>query len=132
MSIHHESHKGFTAVELLIALFIAAAFMLVGYQLYTVVIRDAASVRNRAKASTIANDYVNREAASVSTCSEAPVTASETPPTNSGLPDIAISSIISAPHGCGGSGEVIKVQIDVSYGPTSKRERVSNAVYVTL
>ena len=39
------STAGFTAVELLVTLFVAAAFLLAGYQLFNFVIRDGSKNR---------------------------------------------------------------------------------------
>jgi Tfp pilus assembly protein PilV len=51
---------GFSTVELLITLFVAAVFLAAGYQLYLVTVRDSGDVRQRARASAIAYDYLRR------------------------------------------------------------------------
>ena len=48
------SQAGFSAVELLITLFIAVAFIGAGYQLYAIIIKDGSEASLRAKANTIA------------------------------------------------------------------------------
>lgn len=53
--------RGFTTVELLVTLFIAVAFLMSGYQLYSMIIRDGGEARARAKASNVAYDYLKRE-----------------------------------------------------------------------
>jgi prepilin-type N-terminal cleavage/methylation domain-containing protein len=60
MSSHLSSQAGFSAVELLITLFIAAAFVATGYQLYSVIIQDGEAAREQAKASNIAYDNLRR------------------------------------------------------------------------
>lgn len=57
-------HAGFSAVELLIALFVAAVFLAAGHQLYTAIVRDSGSMRQRARASAIAQDYLQRYSSS--------------------------------------------------------------------
>ena len=54
---------GFTTVELLVTLFIAAAFLMSGYQLYSMIIRDGGEARARAKASNVAYEYLQKEKA---------------------------------------------------------------------
>lgn len=56
----YSKQSGFTAIELLITLFVAAAFLVSGYQLYSVVIKDGGQTRAQAKASNVAYDYLRR------------------------------------------------------------------------
>lgn len=49
---------GFTTVELLVTLFIAAAFLMSGYQLYSMIIKDGGETRAQANASNKAYDYI--------------------------------------------------------------------------
>lgn len=53
-------NDGFTAVELLITLFVAAAFIIAGYQLFNVVIKDGGETRAESRAANIAYDYLRR------------------------------------------------------------------------
>ena len=57
------SQAGFSAVELLVTLFVAAAFLIAGYQLYSVVIQDGGQTRAEAKAANVAYDYLRRATA---------------------------------------------------------------------
>jgi len=51
--MHVNKQAGFSAVELLITLFVAAAFLVAGYSLYNVVIKDGGErVRNHAPATS--------------------------------------------------------------------------------
>jgi prepilin-type N-terminal cleavage/methylation domain-containing protein len=52
--------SGFSAVELLVTLFIAAMFLVAGYQLYSLVIGDGGKTRSHAKASNVVYDYLKR------------------------------------------------------------------------
>ena len=54
---HQSNQSGFTAVELLITLFIAVAFIATGYQLYTAILKDSAETRNQANASNIVKTF---------------------------------------------------------------------------
>ena len=125
---HKVAQAGFSAVELLITLFIAAAFIGTGTQLYSVIIQNSDEARMRAKASNIAYDNVRRYSASTTNpCSV--VSPSPTPsiPANSGLTSASISVTISCPYGAGMATS--KVEAKVLYG-TPQQEAV-HAIYVT-
>lgn len=53
-----QSQDGFTVVELLISLFIAAAFIGAGYQLYSTLIKDGGQAYQRSVASNVAYSYL--------------------------------------------------------------------------
>ena len=117
---------GFTAVELLITLFIAVAFLGTAYQLYTAVIRDSAEARFRAKASNIAYAELRKW-------------SDDTTPGCTARPEQAFT--IAAGHGLDNPlGKVtIECRLDnltyvktsVAYGPTANRKEVQHAVYVS-
>ncbi len=51
---------GFTAVELLVTLFVAAAFLMIGYQLFNLIIRDGGDTRAESAAGNVAYEYLRR------------------------------------------------------------------------
>lgn len=55
-----KKNMGFSTVELLITLFVAAAFLLSGYQLYSMIIKDGGETRMQARASNAAYDYLQQ------------------------------------------------------------------------
>jgi Tfp pilus assembly protein PilE len=59
--------SGFTAVELLITLFVAAAFLIASYQLFNLVVKDGGSIRAQSRAANIAYDYLRQYADSSTT-----------------------------------------------------------------
>jgi len=69
--LHRQS--GFTAVELLITLFVAAAFLIAAYQLFNLVVKDGGSTRAESRAANVAYSYLRQYAASSTTI---PCTAS--------------------------------------------------------
>lgn len=88
--------SGFTAVELLVTLFVAAAFLIASYQLFNLVIKDGGATRSESRAANIAYDYLRKYTASSTTI---PCTAS-TPLTNAplsvdGLTSVTISITVS-------------------------------------
>jgi prepilin-type N-terminal cleavage/methylation domain-containing protein len=100
--IRTAGQSGFSAVELLITLFIAAAFVATGYQL-----------RRYSPQAT-------------SPCSA--VTASPTPtrPSDSNLPNASISVVLSCPYGT--STSITKVTATVTYG--NPQESVVHVLFV--
>lgn len=61
---HKREESGFTIVELIITLFVAVAFLVAGYQLYNVIIKDGGQTRAQSRASNVAYDYLRRYSAS--------------------------------------------------------------------
>jgi len=120
---------GFSAIELLITLFIAAAFIATGYQLYTIVIKDGGESRARTKASNIAYDNLRRYAALVKNPCVA--TASPTPaptiPGGSGLSNASISVVYTCPYNA--TTPVTEITVFVRYG--TPQQEVAHAMYAT-
>jgi Tfp pilus assembly protein PilV len=126
--IKHSVESGFSAVELLITLFIAVAFLTTGYQLYTIVIKSSGDARMRSVASNIAYDNMRRYSAQATNpCTV--VTPSPTPSlgSNSGLSNAAITVTFSCPFGT--SSPTSKVQVSITYG--SPQQEVVHAIYVS-
>lgn len=118
---------GFTAVELLITLFIAVAFIGTAYQLYSIIIDDGGTARARTQASNIAYTALRRYAPQATNpCSV--ITAAPTPtiPSDSTLSAASISVTFSCPYGL--AAATTKVQVSVKYG--SPQEEVVHALYV--
>lgn len=131
--IHTPSQQGFSAVELLITLFVAVAFIATGYQLYSTIVKDGGEARFRARASNLAYDNLRRASDTNPTCSATDIVSYPTVPSGSGLDSPEIIQTISDPQGCNGStwkDRVMKVEITVKYGPTSNKQEVTHAVYV--
>lgn len=104
---------GFTAVELLITLFVAAAFLIASYQLFNVVIQDGGQARAESRAGNIAYDYMRRYAPlAASTCSNfLPMT--NAPVTAEGLTDVKVSIAFSCANNLATSPT--KVDVTVTY-----------------
>lgn len=125
---HQEEQDGFTIVELLVTLFVAAAFIATGYQLYYVITRDGSGARNQALASNLAYDYIRRYSTSASKpCLE--TTATPSPPSPSEIPNPEISVEVTCPYGA--NTQTSKIAVTVKYGTSSPKQEVTNALYVT-
>ncbi|MFZ2125274.1 MAG: hypothetical protein WA087_03655 [Candidatus Saccharimonadales bacterium] len=121
--------NGFSTVELLITLFIAAAFLISGFQLYAVIIKNGSEVRAKTKASNVVYDYIQRYKSTATK----PCTAS-TPLVNSlitvdTLSDVTISVTISCPYDPA-TTSVSKILVTINYNKPQKT--ISNATYVNL
>ena len=116
---------GFSAVELLITLFIAAAFIATGYQLYSLVIKDGGDARARTRASNIAYDNLRRYSGQVTNPCVA-ATPSATIPAGSNLSSASITVTISCPYG---AINISKVLVSITYG--SPQQEVVHGIYVT-
>lgn len=118
--------SGFTAVELLTTLFIAAAFLMSGYQLYNLIIKDGGETRAQARASNAAYDYLQRYKSTATN----PCTV-QTPLTNSAeqvtsLTDVTVTVAISCPYVANPS--ISKVLVTLNYG--NPQLTVSSGTYV--
>jgi len=120
--------QGFSAIELLITLFVAAAFLATGYQLYYMAIESGGEARMRSIASNVAYDKLRFYAAKVTDPCTA-VLASPTPtiPAGSGLGSSATISVVTAcPFG---STHTSRVTVTVTYGSPS--QEVSHVIYAS-
>lgn len=122
MSQQTQNQQGFSTVELLISLFIAAAFIGTGFQLFSVITKDSNEARLRSKASNIAYENLRRYSGTVGTqCSPTPPSATPTPPSD--LPNSSIQVTFSCPYG--NSSKVTRVSVAVQYGQPQQIVRES-------
>lgn len=118
--------SGFTAVELLVTLFVAAAFLLAGYQLYGLIIKDGGQTRSQTRASNVAYDYLQR----YKTTATNPCTVS-TPVNNlsivvTNLSNVTVTVAITCPYALNTS--ISKVQVTLGYN--NPKLTIINATYV--
>lgn len=118
------AQAGFTAVELLITLFIAAAFLAVGYQLYGVIIKDSGEARDRARASNISYQQLRKIAATTNPCIGRTMTQDVPDET---LPNVSMVTVVNCSHA--GLRSLSKVTVTVSYG--SPRKEIVHALLVS-
>jgi type II secretory pathway pseudopilin PulG len=144
---------GFTGVEMLVTIFVAAAFALVFFQLFTTVGTVTTAARQRSQASDLAYSYLRRYASgSKPTWFTCDTSGSSTANTNdrtinpnapgqviitgtttevSSLPNPVIYSVRAiAPYGCSGpnAGTPLRVEATIVYG--SAAASISHATYV--
>lgn len=66
-TLEHQHEQGFTAIELLVTLIIAAVFLFAGYQLFTQVVREGANANTTARLSNAAYAKLRAETALLDT-----------------------------------------------------------------
>ncbi len=119
--------QGFSTVELLISLFIAAAFIATGFQLFSVVTRDSNEARLRAAAGSIVNTILQERISAANTiCHPPPATATIAIPTAE-LPQASAAVTYSCPYGQ--SSSTTRVNVVVTYGTPA--ETVEGSLDVT-
>ena len=122
--------SGFSAVELLITLFIAAAFLISGYQLYAVVIKDGGEARMQSRAGNVANEYLSQYSLNATNpCSVNPGVLpqpNEAVTNITGLSNVKRTISISCPYGT--TSPISKVSVTVTYG--SPVQTIKSATYV--
>ncbi len=128
----NSKQSGFSAVELLITLFIAAAFMISGFQLYALVIKDGGEASTQARAENAATEYLQRYKSSAThICTvQIPVVNStpltDYPITVSGLSNVTVSVAITCPYSS--TTSISKVAVFIKYG--SPQQTITSATYV--
>jgi len=123
----NNNQSGFTAIELLITLFIAAIFLASGFQLYSVVIKEGGETRAQANANNTLYEHLQRYKNNVTN----PCTA-QTPENNQaitvpGIADVTISVSITCPYPLEPS--ISKVSATIFYNNPQKT--ISDATYAT-
>lgn len=94
------TQSGFTIVELLITLFVAGIFLVAGFQLFNLVIKDGGKARADTRASNVAYDYMRRYSLSATNPCTAltPLTSTGTPISVSGLSSVIAYVSITCPY----------------------------------
>ncbi|MEP7204969.1 MAG: hypothetical protein ABI716_02145 [Candidatus Saccharibacteria bacterium] len=125
--INTRQQTGFSAVELLITLFVAVAFLVAGYQLYSLIIKDSGQTRSEARASNVAYDYMRR----LSVLPAGNCTAGTALPTTSitvtGLSAVTVTVVVTCPYAAP-SNNVSKVDVTVLYN--SPQQTMKYSTYV--
>lgn len=129
--------KGFTAVELLITLFIAAVFLFAGYQLYTQVIRDGKDADKIARLSNEVYKIMREKSAQVTALNSTGCSGSislpaapTSPATVAGIPNVTTTVSYSCPLGTSTVYDLFLVKVSASYSDSSGvTKKVEHATY---
>lgn len=130
---------GFSAVELLITLFIAAIFLLAGYVLWNQVLSLGLDTERQARASNIAYEFLRRDWSQVD-CTDEDVITDIDPETDvlsiSGLQNPTARIVVSCPYKATATSDgtepttIMKISSAVEYDSLGKRVKVTHATYV--
>jgi Tfp pilus assembly protein PilV len=118
--------SGFTTIEILVTLFVAAIFLIAGYQLYGVIIKNGGQVNMQARAVNTTYDYLQRyKPFATNPCTaQTPLTNSPIPVTN--LSNVTITVAISCPYGT--TSSISKVLVTLNY--SNPQQVVSEGTFV--
>ncbi|HRN90082.1 MAG TPA: prepilin-type N-terminal cleavage/methylation domain-containing protein [Candidatus Saccharibacteria bacterium] len=119
--------QGFTVVELLITLFIAAAFLVSGYQLFSVIIKDGGEARMQSRAADVAYDYLQRYEKSATNPCTVKTPLNNQSITATGLSNVTVSVNITCPYTS--TTSVSKVLVTLKY--SNPQITITNATYVS-
>lgn len=109
-----QKQSGFTAVELLITLFVAAAFLIASYQLFNLIIRDGGAARAESRAGNVAYDYMRRYIGNATNPCTTLNPLNNAPITVDGLIATTVSVAITCPLSAS-ANTVSKVEVTVKY-----------------
>jgi prepilin-type N-terminal cleavage/methylation domain-containing protein len=126
MTINDES-PGFTIVEVLVTLFVAALFLVTGYQLYNVIIRNGDESRALTYANNVTYNYLQQyKGSATDPCTEQTLLNNQSINVT-GLSVVTVSATISCPYGT--SSSISKVLITLKYN--APQQVVNNATFVS-
>lgn len=89
---------GFTAVELLITLFVAFALLMSGYLLSSIVVNESGEMRAALRATAAARKYANQYQPAVGTSCVAATPLDNQPVTVSGIADVRVTVTVTCPN----------------------------------
>lgn len=126
--------SGFTVVELLVTVIVAALFVGIFYQMFVILVGINANARNTAQASNLSYSNMRRYPTATSTgltCSTSSTNLLNTNSIDSDYQELGtVTETVTAsfPYGCSAIYDVIKLVSTVTYGKNSFK--VSYATYV--
>lgn len=137
-----EQQEGFSAVELLITLFIAAIFLFAGYQLYTQVLKDGANAQKTAQISALTYEKMRAIADEVTSsystgCSSASETApagynQSASPLPSGFTSVQYNIFIDCPYSnTGALTDLFYIRITTTYNDGISPKVLQHATYAS-
>ena len=134
VSINHLKESGFTAVELLITLFIASVFLFAGYQLYNQVTIDGKIADNTANLSNVTYEKAQARGAEIALanpkgCEASDQGTSTTTQNISGVGSVEFTTNITCVIGTSEQASLFKVKVTAKYNDAGVERNVQNAIY---
>ena len=110
---HYSYSRGFTAVELIVAVVVGVLLLASGYQLYTTTLRNAGEAQMRSRASSAAYEILRDNIDNaVAPCVTS--TTSATVPSYANLSNASASVVVTCPYGTSSNSSVITVTVTYS------------------
>lgn len=128
----NETQKGFSAIELLVTLFIALLFLSMGYTLYGAIVTSSSTARHRAQADNITYEYLRRYEATVTSPCIVTTPVNNQPVTSGSAIDLGSPTVtvnISCPNST--VTAVSKVKVTVSYKEKGVQQNVFHEVFAS-
>ncbi len=122
------STRGFTIIELLVTLFVAAIFLIASYQLYIVVLRADGQTKTQVIAQNTAQDYLERYRTSVPSPCVASTPLTNSPITVAGLVNVKLSVNVSCPK-AGAIATLSKIDVTLRYGSQSLQQQIAYSAW---
>lgn len=125
-----KTKDGLTTVEVLFSLVAVTIFLMAGFQLYSVVLVGTLVARSQSKATNIAYNHLRHigNTFNMADCTDSEVTRIETPFAEEKLPDLKITSTISAPYSC--TAKLIRIDVRVDYNVNGSSRHETQTLYV--
>ncbi|AHB41980.1 hypothetical protein RAAC3_TM7C00001G0110 [Candidatus Saccharibacteria bacterium RAAC3_TM7_1] len=130
----HHTQQGFTAVELLITLFIAAIFSLAGYMLYAQLNDSGENAKRIATISSLVYDQLSNAHQYVAASGCTPNTSIPAlTPTVTGFKSVQITTTVTCPFPSttGGAANVSLITVKATYSYRSNTDTLSHAQYAS-
>lgn len=124
--------QGFSAVELLVTLFVAAAFLVAGYQLYNVIVKDGGLARAQSRAANVAYDYLQRYSGNATNPCATSTPVNNSSVSVSGLSSVFVTVAITCPYasssGVNLATNISLVTVTVTYNNPQQTEQYATYV----
>lgn len=128
MNIISWHHKGFSAVEVMIALIVASLFLFTGYQLFSIIYDAQLYARARSEASNIAYSHLRSRSVDPMLCNGPELVKNHIPHEGQKLPNLRIQSRMSCPYGQ--NVMLVKIEVTVDYMVNGVAQKEQQAIYV--
>ena len=136
-NLQNQVQAGFSAVELLITLFIASIFLFSGYQLYTQVLKDGSDAGKTAQMSNLVYERMRQKAAEVTESAQAGCAASNEATTNesptvSGFSSVTYTITVDCPYSTQGAlSDLFYISVSASYNDGVSNKVITHATYAS-
>ena len=131
-SLSRLTERGFTAVELLITLFIASIFLLAGYQLYSQLGESGQNAKRISTISSLVYDQLSNAHQYVAATGCTPNTSIPAlNPTVAGFTSVQITTAVTCPFSTtgGGAANVSLITVKATYSYGGNTETLTHAQY---